>query len=81
MALVRPCESLVCEITIKTLALPTSVQKISFTRQYNHDVTVSCDNQVAFPSFIASIVVAVVAMYGVRWLAWLPKVCNYQLPV
>ena len=55
--------------------------KILFTRQYNRDVTVSCDNQVAFPSFIASIVVAVVAMYGVRWLAWLPKVCNYQLPV
>ena len=66
MALARPCKSLACETTIKRLALRRC--KISFTRQYNHDVTVSCDDQVAFPSFIASIVVAVVAMYGVRWL-------------
>ena len=79
MVLARPCESLAREIAIKTL--PLLQCKITLTRQYNHDVTVSCDNQVAFPSFIAGIVVAVVAMYGVRWLAWLPKVCNYQLPV
>ena len=69
MALARPCDQLYFGA------------RISFTRQYNRDVTVSCDNQVALPSFIVSIVVAVVAMYGVRWLAWLPKVCNYQLPV
>ena len=39
----------------------------------------SCDNQVAFHCFTANIVVAVVAMYGVRWLAWLSKGYNYQL--
>ena len=79
MSLVRPCGSLASETAIKALALYQC--KISSTRQHNRDVMASCDNQVAFPSSIASIAVAAVAMYGIRWLAWLPKVCNYQLPV
>ena len=77
MPLARPCKSLACETT-KSIS-STSVPR--FTRQYNRDIRVSCDSQVAFPSFMVSIVAAVVAMYGVHWLAWLPKVCNYQLPV
>ena len=44
-----------------------------------HDITVSCDSPIAIPSLIASIVVAVIAMYGEYWLAWLSKVCNYEL--
>ena len=42
---------------------------------------ISCDSQAANPRAIASIVVAAVAMYGEYWLAWLPKVCNYDLPI
>ena len=44
---------------------------------------ISGDSQAANPRLIASIVVAVVAMYGEHWLAWLhvPRVCNYELPV
>ena len=37
MDLTRPCESLACETTIKALALLPC--QISFTRQYNRDVT------------------------------------------
>ena len=44
-------------------------------------VIVSCDGQGAIPRLIASIVVAVIPMYGERWLAWLLKVCNYELPI
>ena len=68
--------------TIKALALircQNFVHSPCTHHKYNCDVTVSCDNPVAFPSFIAGIVVAVIAMYGGHRLAWLPKVCNYQL--
>ena len=84
MSLARPCESLAYETTIKISAL---LRCKNFVHSpVNRDVTVSCDNQVAFPSFIASIVVAVVAIiYGMvtegGCMVWLPKVCNYQLPV
>ena len=41
----------------------------------------SYDSQAANPIRIVSILVAVVAMYGECWLAWLPKVCNYELSI
>ena len=45
-------------------------------------LVMSCESQVAIRKLkVSMVVVAVVAMYGERWLAWLPKVCNYQLPV
>ena len=65
--------------TIK--ALPVLQCQSFLCHHYNCDVTMSCDNQVAFLSFIASRVVAVVVVYGLHWLAWLLKVCNYQLQV
>ena len=40
---------------------------------------VSYDSRAAIPKFIVSIVVAIVAMYGERWLAWLLKVFNGDL--
>ena len=49
---------------------------------YTFDIMVSCDSQAANPRLLASIVVVVIAaMYGERWLAWLPKVCNYKLAI
>ena len=48
---------------------------------YTFDVMVSFDSQAANPTLIASIVVAVIAIYGERWLAGLPKVCNYKVPI
>ena len=68
-------------VPVRELRPSTSYITCMQVLKYTRDVKVSCDNRVAFPNFIASIVVAVVAMYGVHWLAWLPKVCNYQLPV
>ena len=45
-------------------------------------LVMSCESQAAIHKLMVSmVVVAVVAMYGERWLAWLPKVCNYRLPV
>ena len=35
---------------------------------HTYDVMVSCDSKAAIPRFIASIVVAMVAMHGESWL-------------
>ena len=41
----------------------------------------SCDSQVATLRLRVSTVVAVIAMYGACWLAWLLKIRNYKLVV
>ena len=48
---------------------------------YICDTMVSCDSQGAILRLTLSIAVVIVVMYKERWLAWLPKVCNYNLPV
>ena len=45
------------------------------------DIMVSCDSQAANPGLIVSTTVVVIAMCGEHWLAWLLKVCNYDLPM
>ena len=45
------------------------------------DVTMSCDSHSDIPRCIVNIVVVLVDVYGERWLAWLPEVCNHELPV
>ena len=72
------------------IAIPVSkLYRLWFRRQnfaisdnYTSDVMVSCDSHAANHRLIATIyvVVAVIAKYGERWLALLPKVCNYELP-
>ena len=44
-------------------------------------VMMSCDCHMVIPNDIASIVVALVPMYGERWLAWLPTVYNREIPI
>ena len=40
---------------------------------------VSCDSQADNPRLIVSTVVVVIAMDGEHSLAWLPKVCKYEV--
>ena len=54
---------------ISSTLVPKFRSLAKYSPWYNYDVTVSCDNQgnlnqVALPSFMESIVVVVVAMYG-----------------
>ena len=80
--------SLLCQTNVIAISV-SELHRHWFRRQnfvisnilFDVMVMVSCDSQAVNPRLIASIVVVVVAMYGERWLAWLPKVCNHELPI
>ena len=50
-------------------------------RFYFCDDMKSCDSQEEIPLCIVNMVVALIDMYGERWLTWLQEVCNRDLPV
>ena len=72
--------SLPCQLNV--IAIPVSELYRHWFHHQNFAISdilyvmVSCDSQAANARLTVSIVVAVVAMYGEHWLAWLPKLTD-----